>query len=94
MGDDLLDGKWFEVFADPYIGVLGEAGLALMISGTSTAVILTWTRSLTLTGTWLILLSGFFVMFLPTPAATIIVLLITVLLAAAFYSVYASRLVQ
>ncbi|AXR80714.1 hypothetical protein [Natrarchaeobaculum sulfurireducens] len=90
--DAFLNGEWLDGLVSPYTGAMGEAAFALMIAGVSTVVIATWSRSMTLTATWATLCGAFFIVLLPPPAAYVLALVITVGLAAAFYSLWGTDL--
>lgn len=85
------DGTIWDVLFEPFVSTMGLAAFGLMVSGTSAAALLTWTRSWTLTATWLVLTGGFFVVLLPPAAATVMALLITAMLAISYYSVAYTR---
>jgi Na+-transporting NADH:ubiquinone oxidoreductase subunit NqrB len=90
----LVDGKipiW-DLFMGQYISSMGEAAFVLAIGGISTISLLSWTQSWTITSVWAILLGGFFVVLLPPAAASAIAIVVTGMLAVAFYSVIWPRI--
>lgn len=82
------DVSIWDLVMGSYISGMGEAVFFLFIAGVSAVALLSWTRSFTLTTTWLTLLGGFFVVLLPPAAATMAAVLTTAMLAIAFYSAY------
>lgn len=78
-------GVW-ELVLGSYIESMGASAFVLILGGVTTLALLSWTRSFTVTSTWLLLLGGFFVVLLPPAAATAAALLVTALLGVAFYS--------
>jgi len=91
--EGLLNGdvSIFDLIMGSYVESTGQAAFFLMVAGTSAVALLSWTRSLNLTVTWLILLGGFFVVLLPPAAATLAAVATTALLAVAFISLYRSN---
>lgn len=81
------DVSIWDVFTDVFIASMGEAGFAMVIAGVTTASLFSWTQNLTITTTWLLLVGGFFMVLLPGPAAAVLAVAATAMLAIAFYSV-------
>lgn len=89
LGEDLLDGEIgiLDFFAAPYVDQMGMSGVALVFAGVSAAGVLSWSQSFTITAVWVILVGGFFMVLLPTPAAVVFAVGVTFMLAIAFYSI-------
>lgn len=90
--EGMLDGEWWDLFTNPYTSTMGEASVALVLVGVTAAAILGWSGSMTLTAVWLVLSAGFFIALLPAPAATVVAVVVTLMLAVAYFAVAWTRI--